>query len=159
MSLIPVAYKHGDPGGLVGWGTMLQARRLRFESRRGHWIFFNLPNPSSPWGLLSLQHKWVPKCFWGVDRGRSVRLITSSPSVSRLSGQCGILNTSRPVTGIALLSLSCPQARRWPHVWWCLAIACRNVTYVDLQTTEGSRNLQDISVKFLRKCQSKRFIH
>jgi hypothetical protein len=38
----------GTRGSVVGWGTMLQAERSRFDSRWGYWIFFfNLPNPSS----------------------------------------------------------------------------------------------------------------
>jgi hypothetical protein len=32
------------------------------------------------------------KCFWGVKRGRCVRLITSPPSVSGTSAQYGIIN-------------------------------------------------------------------
>jgi hypothetical protein len=36
------------------------------------------------------------KCFWGVERGRYVRLTTSQPSVSRLSTQCGIHNILKP---------------------------------------------------------------
>jgi hypothetical protein len=49
------------------------------------------------------------KCFWGLECDRCRRLTTLSPSVSRWSRQCGILNISQPyrppwpVTGIALL--------------------------------------------------------
>jgi hypothetical protein len=98
--------------------------------------FINLPNPSSrtrPWGLRSLYQKWVPdikiqKCFWGVQRGRCVRLTIPLPSVSRLSRQCRILNISQPyrpsrlVTGIVLffiwrwcsyLTVSTPMGFHW----------------------------------------------
>jgi hypothetical protein len=50
-------------------------------------------------------------CFWGVDRGRLLRLTTLRPSVSRLSRQCRVLDIwqpyrpPRPATGIALLPL------------------------------------------------------
>jgi hypothetical protein len=49
--------------------------------------------------------------FLGLKHGWHVRLTTSLPSVSRLSKQCGILNTSEPcrppepIMGIALLLL------------------------------------------------------
>jgi hypothetical protein len=35
-------------------------------------------------------------CSWGVEWSRCVRLTTLRPSVSRLSGQCGVLNISQP---------------------------------------------------------------
>jgi hypothetical protein len=35
-------------------------------------------------------------CFWGVERGRCVRLTTLRQSVSRLSRQCGILDITQP---------------------------------------------------------------
>jgi hypothetical protein len=66
--------------------------------------------------------------FKGVERGRCIGLTNLSPSVSRFSRQCGILNISRtyrpsrPVTGIVslcfvLLLLSSPyhQCLPFPH--------------------------------------------
>jgi hypothetical protein len=57
-----------------------------FDSRWGHWIFFNLPNPSSRiMGLGSTQPLTEMRTsnLPGVNGGRRVRL-TSPPSASRL---------------------------------------------------------------------------
>jgi hypothetical protein len=61
------------------------------------------------------------KYFWGVERGRHIRLTTSRLHVSRLPIQCGILNISqpyrppRPFMGVAftlyfILSTPCPES-------------------------------------------------
>jgi hypothetical protein len=75
------------------------------------YLYINLPNPSSP-GVYSASNRneyQKQKNNVSGECGRCVMLTTSSPSVSQLSTQCGILSisqpcrTPRPVTGIALL--------------------------------------------------------
>jgi hypothetical protein len=55
--------------------------------------------------------KQKEKSFWGVESDQCIRVIISPPSVSRVSRQCGILNSSqtcRPPQGVHLYILVFP---------------------------------------------------
>jgi hypothetical protein len=83
-----------------------------FDSRWGHWIFFDLPNPSSRTmavgftkPLTEMSTRNIPG---GVKSSQCIRPTTSPPFMSRLSRKREILNVSEPCrpprtfTGIAL---------------------------------------------------------
>jgi hypothetical protein len=98
-------------GSIVGWGTMLQARRSQvwFTTRSLDFLVdLTLPATLWPWGQLSLWQKWVPGIFLGVKVCQHVRVTTSTSSVRWLPRKCGSLDVSHsfgspwPVTGIAL---------------------------------------------------------
>jgi hypothetical protein len=92
----------------VRWSAMLQIGRSRVRVPMRSLVFFSiyqiLPAALWPWDLLTNR-----RSFWGIERGRRVRLTTLPPSERWLSRQCRISNILQPyrpprsVTGTSLL--------------------------------------------------------
>jgi hypothetical protein len=86
----------GTRGSVVGWGTMLQAAKSRFRFPMRSLDFFNWLNPStrttvvgSTQPLTEMNTRNLPG---ELNGGRRITVITSLPSVNRLSKKYGILD-------------------------------------------------------------------
>jgi hypothetical protein len=103
LTLPSAIFNLGARGSIVGWGTMLQARRLRVQVPI-RWIFFNLPNPSSCTVTLEstqpLNRNEYQESSWGAKNGWCVKLTTLLASVSQLSRENVGASTSHDPMGL-----------------------------------------------------------
>jgi hypothetical protein len=126
---------------VLGWGTMLQAGRSRVRVPM-RWNFSSF-QPHYGLGVDSaFNRNEYQEPSWRVKSGRSVKLTTLPPSVSRLSRYWGTLNVSQsygppwPGTGIAL-----------PFIF---------LTYWSLQT---GHDLPDYTTSYPRIKKNLRYLH
>jgi hypothetical protein len=96
----------GARGSVVGWGTMLQSRKVAVSSP-DEVDFFNWPKPSrltialgSTLPLTEMSTRNLPGWRGCKGRDRSIRLTFLPPSVSRLSRENGGTSTSHSPMGL-----------------------------------------------------------
>jgi hypothetical protein len=147
-TIIPHLWLCGARGSVVGWGTMLQAgrSRVRFPMRSLDFsIYLTFQPPQYVPGVDSVSNRNEYQEFsWQVKVGRPARKADNrTPSVSRLSRECGNLDVSqpygppRPVTGIALplftfyLRRSCSDeyCKKLLHTLSCWVNPCPRLIY------------------------------
>jgi hypothetical protein len=95
-------YHLGARGSVVGWGFMLKTlrSRVRYQVRSLDFLFsvdLILSTALWPCSRLSPQVKRLSGIFLWVTGCRCIRLTTSPPFASRLSGNVGTSMSQRPV--------------------------------------------------------------